>query len=100
VNADRLARLEYPEATKARSYEAGLLAEKQHNTLLLSGAKFCLETGYKNPSENDFYSRPKGLGYAVIMVVINLGQSKLNAARVAEQVHEGRHKVSTEKLLQ
>jgi len=43
VNADRLARLVYPEAPEARSYEAALLAEQQRNTLLLSGASSALK---------------------------------------------------------
>ena len=86
VNADRLARLVYPEAPEARSYEAALLAEQQRNTLLLSGASFCFETVYSHPSKIDFDARPKTLGYAVIMVVIHLERSELNAARVAQRV--------------
>ena len=100
VNADRLARLVYPEAPEARSYEAALLAEQQRNTLLLSGASFCFETVYSHPSKIDFVARAKALGYAVIMVVIHLERSELNAARVAQRVREGGHDVPTEKLLQ
>ena len=100
VNADRLARLVYPEAPEARSYEAALLAEQQGNTLLLSGASFCFETVYSHPSKVDFVARAKALGYAVIMVVIHLERAELNAARVAQRVSEGGHNVPTEKLLQ
>jgi predicted ABC-type ATPase len=100
VNADRLARLVYPEAPEARSYEAALLAEQQRNTLLLSGASFCFETVYSHPSKIDFVARAKALGYAVIMVVIHLERAELNAARVTQRVSEGGHDVPTEKLLQ
>ena len=86
VNADRLARLVYPEAPEARSYEAALLAEQQRNTLLLSGASFCFETMYSHPSKINFVARVKALGYAVIMVVIHLERSELNAARIAHRV--------------
>jgi predicted ABC-type ATPase len=99
VNADRLARLVYPEAPEAHSYEAALLAEQQRNTLLLSGTSFCFETVYSHTSKIDFVARAKALGYAVIMVVIHLERSELNAARVAQRVREGGHDVPTEKLL-
>ena len=92
VNADRLARLVYPEAPEARSYEAALLAEQQRNTLLLSGASFCFETMYSHPSKINFVARVKALGYAVIMVVIHLERSELNAARIAHRVREGGRK--------
>ena len=100
VNADRLARLVYPEAPEARGYEAALLAEQQRNTLLLSGASFCFETMYSHPSKINFVARVKALGYAVIMVVIHLERSELNAARIAHRVREGGRNVPTEKLLQ
>lgn len=100
VNADRLARIVYPEAPEARSYEAALLAEQQRNTLLLSGASFCFETVYSHPSKIDFTARAKAIGYTVIMVVIHLEHAELNAARVAQRVNEGGHDVPTEKLIQ
>ena len=100
VNADRLARHVYPEAPKAHSYEAALLAEQQRNTLLLNGASFCFETVYSHPAKIDFVARAKALGYAVIMEVIHLERPELNAARVAQRVREGGHDIPTEKLLQ
>jgi len=99
VNADRLAKLVYPEAPEAHSYEAALLAEQQRNTLLLNGASFCFETVFSHPSKIDFTARAKALGYTVMMVLIHLEQAKLNAARVAQRVQEGGHNVPTEKLL-
>ena len=63
VNADRLARLVYPEAPEAHSYAAAQLAEQQRNSLLLSGASFCFETVYSHPSKIDFAARAKALGY-------------------------------------
>jgi predicted ABC-type ATPase len=100
VNADRLARLVYPEAPEAHSYAAAQLAEQQRNSLLLSGASFCIETVYSHPSKIDFAARAKALGYVVILVLIHLEHAELNAARVAQRVSEGGHDVPTEKLIQ
>jgi predicted ABC-type ATPase len=99
VNADRLARLAYPEAPEKHSYQAAQLAEQQRNNLLLSGTSFCFETVYSHPSKIDFAARAKGLGYSVIMVVIHLEQAELNAARVAQRVSEGGHSVPTTKVI-
>jgi predicted ABC-type ATPase len=99
VNADRLARLVYPEAPEEHSYQAAQLAEQQRNNLLLSGTSFCFETVYLHPSKIDFAARAKALGYAVIMVVIHLEQAELNAARVAQRVSEGGHSVPPEKVI-
>lgn len=99
VNADRIAKLVYPDAAEEHSYEAAMLAEQQRNSLLLSGASFCFETVFSHPSKIDFTARAKALGYTVIMVLIHLEQAELNAARVAQRVREGGHDVPTEKLL-
>jgi len=99
VNADRLARLVYPEAPEEHSYKAAQLAEQQRNNLLLSGTSFCFETVYSHPSKIDFAARAKALGYAVIMVVIHLEQAELNAARIAQRVSEGGHSVPPEKVI-
>ena len=52
-----------------------------------------------HPSKVDFTAYTKALGYYVIMVMMHLEQAELNAARVAQSVREGGHKVPTEKLL-
>jgi predicted ABC-type ATPase len=99
VNADRLARIAYPNAPEAHSYDAARLAEQQRNRLLLSGASFCFETVYSHPSKIDFVARAKALGYQVIMVMIHLDSVQLNQARVAERVSEGGHGVPENKVI-
>jgi predicted ABC-type ATPase len=100
VNADRLAKLVYPEAPEEHSYEAARLAEQLRNNLLLSGSSFCFKTEYSHPSKLDFVARAKSLSYQVIMVVIHLDQVELNAARIAQRVSEGGHNVPTHKVIQ
>jgi predicted ABC-type ATPase len=98
VNADILARLVYPDAPEAHSYDAARLAEQMRGELLLSGVSFCFETVYSHPSKIDFVAHAKALGYEVIMVVVHLHSAELNQARVAERVSEGGHSVPDEKV--
>jgi len=99
VNADLLARIAYPEAPEAHSYEAAKLAEEQRNHLLLSGVGFCFETVYSHPSKIDFVARAKAVGYQVIMVLIHLDHLSLNQARISQRVSEGGHSVPADKVV-
>lgn len=98
VNADIVARMAYPDAPEAHSYQAARLAEQQRHSLLLNGSSFCFETVYSHPSKIDFVARAKALGYQVIMVMIHLESAQLNQARVAERVAEGGHTVPDDKV--
>lgn len=98
VNADILAGYLYPDAPEARSYDAAKVAEQMREGLLLEGCSFCFETVFSHPSKIDFIARAKALGYEVILVIIHLGNTALNQARVAERVSEGGHTVSDEKV--
>lgn len=98
VNADRLAKMVYPDAPEAHSYDAAKLAGQMRGVLLLSGVSFCFETVYSHPSKIDFVAQAKALGYEVIMVVVHLQSIELNQARVAERVSEGGHSVPDDKV--
>ncbi|OOZ40286.1 hypothetical protein BOW53_08235 [Solemya pervernicosa gill symbiont] len=98
INADILARMAYPDAPEAHSYDAAKIAEQMRNELLLSGDSFCYETVYSHPSKVDFVAQAKALGYEVIMVVVHLQSDELNRARVAERVSEGGHFVPNDKV--
>ena len=98
VNADILARMVYPDAPEAHSYDAAKLAEQMRRELLLSETSFCFETVYSHPSKIDFVAHAKALGYEVIMVVVHLLSAQLNQARVAERVSEGGHSVPDDKV--
>jgi predicted ABC-type ATPase len=99
VNADVLARVAYPDAPEAHSYQAAKLAEEQRHNLLLRGVSFCFETVYSHPSKVDFVGRAKALGYQVIMVLIHLESPALNWARISERVSEGGHDVPADKVV-
>ncbi len=99
VNADRLARLAYPDAPEANSYAAARLAEQQRDSLMLQGLSFRYETVYSHPSKIDVVARARSLGYRVIMVVIHLQHSQLNLARVQQRVRERGHTVPDDKVI-
>lgn len=99
VNADVLARVAYPDAPEAHSYDAAKLAEEQPHNLLLRGVSFCFETVYSHPSKVDFVARSKALGYQVIMVIVHLESPALNQARISTRVSEGGHDVPADKVV-
>ena len=98
INADLLARLVFPEAPEAHSYEAALLAEQQRLKLVQAGISFCFETVFSHPSKIDFLVQAKASGYQVILVMIHLVSPQLNQARIAMRVSEGGHNVPAAKV--
>ncbi|SFD94782.1 AAA family ATPase [Nitrosomonas sp. Nm166] len=99
VNADIVAKLQYPHAPEAHSYEAAILAEQMRLQLLQEGRSFCFETAFSHPSEIDFIAQAKTLGYEIILVFIHLSDSALNQARIAQRVSKGGHAVPDEKVI-
>ena len=98
VNADLIARDLFPEAPELHSYEAMQIVEEIRENLLIEGRSFCFETVFSHPSKVDFVGKAKALGYEVILVMIHLGSTSLNKARVAQRVEEGGHDVPDEKI--
>ena len=98
VNADLIARELFPEAPELHSYEAMQIVEEIRENLLIEGRSFCFETVFSHPSKVDFVGKAKALGYEVILVMIHLGSTSLNKARVAQRVEEGGHDVPDEKI--
>ena len=99
VNADQLARILFPDAPEAHSYEAAQLAERQRLQLLQEGVSFCFETVYSHPAKIDFVAHAKALGYQIILVLIHLETAQLNQARIASRVSEGGHNVPSDKVI-
>ncbi len=99
VNADIVAKLLYPHAPEARSYDAAILAEQIRLQLLQEGRSFCFETVFSHPSKIDFIAQAKTLGYEIILVFIHLNDVALNQARIAQRVSEGGHSVPDEKVM-
>lgn len=99
VNADIVAKLVYPKAPEAHSYDAAILAEQIRLQLLREGRSFCFETVFSHPSKIDVVAQAKTLGYEIILVFIHLSDSALNQARIAQRINEGGHSVPPEKVI-
>lgn len=99
VNADIIAKLLYPQAPEAHSYQAAKLAEQMRLQLLRQGRSFCFETVFSHPSKIDFVAHAKALGYEIVLVFIHLGHPALNQARIAQRVSEGGHYVPEDKVI-
>ncbi|MBX3617514.1 AAA family ATPase [Nitrosomonas sp.] len=98
VNADIIAKLLYPQAPEAHSYQAAKLAEQMRLQLLRHGRSFCFETVFSHPSKIDFVAQAKSLGFEIVLVFIHLGDPALNQARIVQRVSEGGHNVPYDKV--
>ncbi len=98
VNADLIAKEQFPDNPESHSYEAAKLATGIRVSLLEAGNNFCFETVFSHPSKIDFISQAKALGYSVVLVVMHLDSTQLNKARVSQRVAEGGHHVPDEKI--
>lgn len=99
VNADILAKLLYPQAPEAHSYNAAMLAQQIRVQLLREGRSFCFETVFSHPSKIDFVAQAKIVGYEIVLVFIHLNDVALNQARIAQRVSEGGHYVPDDKVI-
>ena len=98
INADIIAKTQFPDDPETHSYDAAQLAEEMRNGLLQEGRSFCFETVFSHPSKIDFVSYARTLGYEIVLVFIHLSSTELNKARVSQQVQEGGHHVPDEKV--
>ena len=98
INADVIAKSEFPDDPEGRSRDAARIAEMMRFRYLDNGISFCFETVFSHPSKIDFMAEAKAKGYQVIMVFIHLGDHDLNKARIAQRVAAGGHNVPDNKV--
>lgn len=98
INADLIAKAVFPDDPEGRSYEAAKIAETMRLEQLRAGHSFCFETVFSHPSKIDFMAQAKALGYQLIMVVIHVGSTELNLARISQCVADGGHNVPADKV--
>lgn len=100
INADLIAREIYPDDPEENSYNAAKIAEQMCKEQIQAGNSFCFETVFSHPSNVDFLGQSRALGYQIILVLVHLGHTDLNKARISQRVSEGGHKVPDEKVEQ
>ncbi|MBY4127631.1 zeta toxin family protein [Rhodococcus fascians] len=97
VNADVIAKQNWPDAPESHSYEAARTAARIRDSLVKLGESFIAETVFSHPSKLDFVAVAKQAGYVVVLHVITV-PVELSIARVAVRVEEGGHHVPEDRI--
>lgn len=97
VNADEIARLEWPEDPAAHAYDAAALAARTRDRLLAEGRSFIAETVFSHPSKVQLVASAARAGYTVVMHVLLIPE-ELAVLRVAYRVKAGGHDVPEPKI--
>nr|WP_314142836.1 zeta toxin family protein [uncultured Rhodococcus sp.] len=97
VNADIIAKQNWPDSPERHSYEAAKIAAHIRHSLVDRGESFIAETVLSHPSELDFVAAAKQAGYVVVLHVITV-PVEWSIARVVVRVEEGGHHVPEDKI--
>ena len=96
INADVIAREQWPGSDRDRSYEAAKLAEERRASMIAQGRSFIAETVFSHPSKLDLIRDAKTAGYRVTAHVM-LVPLALSMRRVEARVKHGGHNVPLDK---
>lgn len=97
VNADDIARAQWPGEEEARSYEAARVADQARETLLANKRPFITETVFSHPSKLELIERAAAKGYRVVLHIVVIPED-LAVERVRTRVESGGHSVPEEKV--
>ncbi|MCG7632761.1 zeta toxin family protein [Gordonia McavH-238-E] len=97
VNADLIARQQWPDAAEAHSYDAARLAAATRDHLIEAGASFIAETVFSHPSKLELIDRAHTAGYRVALHVVMIPED-LAVHRVRLRVDSGGHAVPEVKI--
>lgn len=100
INADVIARVRWPQAPEAHSYEAAQIAEDLRKTALRKRQSFVAETVFSHPSKLDLLREARAAGYQVWLTYIGLESALVSADRVEHRVARGGHNVPLDKIMQ
>ena len=101
VNADlhEAAKLRHIADPQVRSEKARFWADARRTALLKAGTTFVSETVFSHESKLTLVAEAKRNGFAVVMLVVCLDNTKQLLARVQQRVQEGGHHVPAERIL-
>lgn len=97
VNADEIARLRWPSAPEAHSYEAAEIAARTRSTLIGLRRSFIAETVFSHPSKLDVIDAASRHGFRVMLHVVMVPEA-LAVHRVRLRVTSGGHTVPEDKI--
>lgn len=99
INADLIARREWPGEEEAHGHEAAALAETARNAAMVKRRSFAAETVFSHPSKVELIQRAQAAGYLVFLHVI-LVPEELTVARTRLRATQGGHSVPEDKVRQ
>ncbi len=96
INADVIAREQWPDSEIDRSYEAAKLAEQRRDGMIAQRRSFIAETVFSHPSKLDLIRSARHAGYLVTVhaMVVPL---EVSIRRVEARVRHGGHNVPVQK---
>ena len=98
VNADEIARREWPDDPVGHSYDAAARAAETRRLLIEQHRPFIAETVFSHPSKLTLIDDARAAGYYVALHVLMVPEP-LAVARVQARVEAGGHDVPTEKII-
>lgn len=98
INADEIAKAEWPGAEEQNAYEAAKIANLHRDQMLAARRSFITETVFSHPSKINLVRRAATLQYQVTLhvIMVPLAQS---IKRVQDRVANGGHSVPEEKII-
>jgi predicted ABC-type ATPase len=98
VNADEIARTQWPGLEEEHAAEAARLAGKRREELLEARLSFVAETVFSHPSKLELIETAKSRGFRVILYHVGVSSAELARARVDTRVETGGHSVPPDKV--
>lgn len=99
INADRIAKANWPDEAEARSYDAARIATDRRYQAMARRESFVTETVFSHPSKLQLMRDAGSGGYLVTLHVVLIPED-LAVQRVAARVRSGGHSVPEEKIRQ
>lgn len=99
VNADEIARSQWPDDVARHAYAAARLAAETREHLIASRQPFIAETVFSHPSKLELIRQAKAADYYVALHAL-LVPERLAIARVQARVAQGGHDVPEQKIVE
>lgn len=97
INADVIARQQWPGDEEAHGHDASALAEQARNAAIVQRLSFVAETVFSHPSKLALIAQAQGAGYLVTLHVM-LVPLALTQVRVQLRHQQGGHSVPSDKV--
>jgi predicted ABC-type ATPase len=98
VDADEIARRNWPADPAAHAYDAAAVAARTRHQLIVGGRPFIAETVFSHPSKLELIDEAKAAGYYVALHVLMV-PAQLAVERVRVRVAAGGHDVPEAKIV-